>query len=252
MNKKFTEKIKYNTKTLEPEPCIINNEFNIHLLDKNKYIRKNKNNTVLKDNLDPFDYDIQYKNTENDDDNEQIYFKPYNQGPGRGFGNLNISNQIRNSNPSRQNNDEFKLYRESEIINRFEFIDNRYANPSNLVFPYPRTGIFSRKVGDMHINLNNDLHNYDTNQDNIESYDINSLSMSVINKNDNDQLLINNLPNKNVINKINETNNNLLEKQKKYNYKLEIIQNIINKLKIEYGNKLTKEIIQNEVNKIIL
>jgi aryl-alcohol dehydrogenase-like predicted oxidoreductase len=53
VQKKSTLNIFYNYFNIENG--IINNEFNIHLLDKNKYIRKNKNNTVLK--IDPNIYE---------------------------------------------------------------------------------------------------------------------------------------------------------------------------------------------------
>jgi len=117
------------------------NEDNIKPL----YNTKNKSSLELKDDFNPYDYDINYFNGLKKDTKEYIYYSPYNQEPGRGFGNLNINNSIRNSESSRININTFKLYRESEILDRFEFIDNRYMTSSNIVFPYPRSGDTTRK-----------------------------------------------------------------------------------------------------------
>lgn len=64
-------------------------------------------------------------------------------GPGKGFGNLDINNQIRNSSNSRLNNEDFKSNREGLINNRFEVI-NRPYNPENVLFPF-RNGKDTRK-----------------------------------------------------------------------------------------------------------
>lgn len=65
-------------------------------------------------------------------------------GPGKGFGNLDINNKIRNSNNTRSKNDKFKQDREGLINNRFEII-NRPYNPENVLFPF-RNGENTRKV----------------------------------------------------------------------------------------------------------
>ena len=66
-------------------------------------------------------------------------------GAGRGFGNLNISNDIRNGEDSRSQNNKFKKIKEAEVIDRFEFLDKDIQNPYNLILPFPRGGEITRK-----------------------------------------------------------------------------------------------------------
>jgi hypothetical protein len=66
-------------------------------------------------------------------------------GAGRGFGNLKISNDIRNGEDSRSQNNKFKKIKEAEVIDRFEFLDKDLQNPRNLILPFPRGGEITRK-----------------------------------------------------------------------------------------------------------
>jgi hypothetical protein len=66
-------------------------------------------------------------------------------GAGRGFGNLNVSNDIRNGEDSRLQNHKFKKIKEAEVIDRFEFLDKDIQNPHNLILPFPRGGEITRK-----------------------------------------------------------------------------------------------------------
>jgi len=66
---------------------------------------------------------------------------------GRGFGNLNISNDIRYGGSSRMDTKEFKEKRESRqmLDFHFQYLDKDYQNPNNIVMPIPRGGDMTRK-----------------------------------------------------------------------------------------------------------
>jgi hypothetical protein len=115
-------------------------EFNY---DINDYIKK-KNNII-----------------NNKKDNVDFYYNNINLGAGRGFGNLNISNSIRNINSSRNDYREFKLEKEKEIMfgHVFQYLDKNVQDPNNLIMPIPRGGESTRK----NIELNNLLNNYNYN-----------------------------------------------------------------------------------------
>jgi hypothetical protein len=110
-------------------------EFNY---DINDYINK-KNNIINIKNNNKNDVDFYYNNI--------------NLGAGRGFGNLNISNSIRNINSSRNDYREFKLEKEKEIMfgHVFQYLDKNVQDPNKLIMPIPRGGESTRK----NIELNN-------------------------------------------------------------------------------------------------
>jgi len=89
---------------------------------------------LLKDN-----YNYKEKNI---NENEIFFdYKPLlNLEPGRGFGNLNVNNEIRNGKSSRSDIEDFKLNRESDLTNRFNIIDTRYLNSYNTILPFPISG----------------------------------------------------------------------------------------------------------------
>lgn len=66
---------------------------------------------------------------------------------GRGFGNLNISNDIRYGGSSRLDTKNFKEKQESRQMFDFQFqyLDKDYQNPNNIVMPIPRGGDMTRK-----------------------------------------------------------------------------------------------------------
>ena len=141
-------------------------------LIKNNLQSKIKSQIILKDSFDPYNYELNYNNKQlrkdTKGDNEYIYYSAYDQGPGHGFGNLNINNNIRLGEQSRMETSDFKMFRESEILDRFDFIDNRYSQSKNLVFPFPRSGELTRKS----TYYNNDLNLSQYNKYNLE--DINN------------------------------------------------------------------------------
>ena len=124
-------------------------------LIKDNYNCKEKIQITLKDNLDPYNYNLNYYDSiKRIFTEENNYLQLLNQEPGRGFGNLNINNEIRIGDEGRIDTQDFKNYRESEINDRFDFIDNRFINPQNLVLPFPRSGIHTRKVINFNSNDN--------------------------------------------------------------------------------------------------
>ena len=63
-------------------------------------------------------------------------------GYGRGFGNLNTANDIRNGNQSRIDTKDFKMIKESRTTfdHQFQYLDRNYQDPNNIVLPFPRGG----------------------------------------------------------------------------------------------------------------
>lgn len=96
--------------------------------------------------LHPNNYDVPISNVIEEKEDEKIYFSGYGTGPGRGFGNLTISNNIRFGDFTRTETKHFKANKESEVIDRWEYIDNRFQNPTNLIMPIPRGGESTRKT----------------------------------------------------------------------------------------------------------
>jgi len=78
--------------------------------------------------------------------------------PGRGFGNLNISNEIRNGDSSRYDTKEFREKRESEQMfeHQFSFLDRNFQDPSHIVMPIPRGGSSTRSQNQLNIDTMRD------------------------------------------------------------------------------------------------
>lgn len=95
--------------------------------------------------LHPNNYAIPVANVIATKKDEKFYFPGYETGPGRGFGNLNVSNDIRIGDYTRTETRNYKAQKESEVIDRWQYIDNRFQNPNNLVLPIPRGGESTRK-----------------------------------------------------------------------------------------------------------
>lgn len=104
-----------------------------------------KTKVEMVENLHPNNYAIPVGNTVATKESDPFYFPGYDTGPGRGFGNLNISNSIRIGDYTRTETKNFKATKESEMVERWEFIDDRFANPNHLVMELPRGGDSTRK-----------------------------------------------------------------------------------------------------------
>lgn len=106
---------------------------------------RQKTQIELPKNIHPNNYSIPIENKLQNELNEKVYFSGYDTGPGKGFGNLSVSNDIRIGNFTRLETKDNKLNKESELINRWEYIDDRFKNPNNLVMEIPRGGESTRK-----------------------------------------------------------------------------------------------------------
>jgi len=82
-------------------------------------------------------------------------------GPGHGFGNLEISNDIRNSNSSRLDTKEFKEIRESSQLfdYQFQYLDRNFQDPNNIVMSIPRGGNSTREKTQLCMNPMSKLQN---------------------------------------------------------------------------------------------
>jgi len=215
---------------------------------KSNFNAKHKSKLELKERLDPYEYDLSYYDPLRKDTKGQefIYYAPFDQGPGRGFGDLNISNNIRNREASRSNTEIFKIIREGDLIDRFDYIDDRFQQVENLVFPYPRSGEMSRKIPEStDTNINNYKFNVPKNELNFIT---NSIDKQIPTNSTDKQVQL--PPNTNLIENIEHHNYDQKLKQKKYLEELHFIESVIEFLKKKYGSSLTKEIIQQKLDEI--
>ncbi len=117
---------------------------------------KDKIQLKLKNEFKPSDYSLNYTNSlqNSSKQNNEIYYNNKDVGAGRGFGNLDISNEIRNSGASRADTKEFKEYRESQQLFDFQFqyLDRNVQDPNHLVMPIPRGGETTRKQNQLSVN----------------------------------------------------------------------------------------------------
>jgi hypothetical protein len=116
---------------------------------------KDKTQVVLKNNLDPNNYAINYTNIKKDNyDHFHFYYTNKDQAPGRGFGNLNISNSIRNGDQSRLQTKHFKMHQEKTQLfdYQFQYLDKNFQDPNHIVMPIPRGGVCTRKQTQLNIN----------------------------------------------------------------------------------------------------
>ena len=100
--------------------------------------------------------------TSNTTDN--FYYTNKNIGAGRGFGNLEISNDIRYGDASRANTKEYKEEKESKQIfeYQFQYLDKNFQDPEHIVMPIPRGGEITRKQNQLVINtMRDNTTNYD-------------------------------------------------------------------------------------------
>ncbi len=86
--------------------------------------------------------------------NDNFYYTNKNIGAGRGFGNLEISNEIRYGDASRANTKEYKEEKESKQIfeYQFQYLDKNFQDPEHIVMPIPRGGEITRKQNQLVIN----------------------------------------------------------------------------------------------------
>ena len=116
---------------------------------------KEKTQIVLSNKLDPDNYSLNYSNSKKDlTDTIDFYYNNKDKGPGRGFGNLNVSNDIRNGDSSRLNTKNLKRQQESSQLFEFQFsyLDKNFQDPQHIVMPIPRGGESTRTQNQLNIN----------------------------------------------------------------------------------------------------
>jgi hypothetical protein len=106
---------------------------------------RQKTQIQLTETIHPNNYAIPIQNKLQKKTDETVYFPGYDTGPGRGFGNLGVSNGIRIGDFTRTETRNFKAQKEGEVIDRWQYIDTRFQNANNLVMPIPRGGESTRK-----------------------------------------------------------------------------------------------------------
>ena len=117
---------------------------------------KDKTQLKLNDDFNPNNFDIIYNDSLRKDcvPLTSFYYTNKDGGAGRGFGNLDISNDIRNSDASRNNTKELKQQQESvQILDyQYQYLDRDIQNPANLIMPIPRGGEPTRKQNQLSVN----------------------------------------------------------------------------------------------------
>lgn len=96
--------------------------------------------------------------------NDNFYYTNKNIGAGRGFGNLEVSNDIRYGDASRVNTKEYKEEKESKqtFEYQFQYLDKNFQDPKHIVMPIPRGGEITRKQNQLVINtMRQNTTNYD-------------------------------------------------------------------------------------------
>lgn len=117
---------------------------------------KDKTQVKLKNIFHPSDYNLNYEDNLRKDNIQKtgFYYNNRDVGPGRGFGNLNISNDIRNGDASRLDTKEFKEVKEAEQFfdYQFQYLDRNFQDPNHIVMPIPRGGESTRKQNQLSVN----------------------------------------------------------------------------------------------------
>ena len=146
----------------EFENCNNSSSKNINIEDESFLLlpsvsSKQKSQVILKDKLHPQDYLTDLKSNKiRGSTNFTSYYGDHH-GPGKGFGNTDINNMIRNGEPSRIDNDMFNTNMERNINNRQDIIFKNYQNPTNIILPFPRGGEITRKT---HINQESNINKF--------------------------------------------------------------------------------------------
>ena len=109
-------------------------------------LNSNKKTKVeLKDKMHPNDYNIELKSKNIKKTKQTNVYYGNHYGPGKGFGNADLNNKIRNGHSTRLSNDSFFKNQESHINERQHIITKDYQNPQNIILPFPRGGENTRK-----------------------------------------------------------------------------------------------------------
>jgi hypothetical protein len=112
------------------------------------------------------------KNKELQKDNKTNMYSAcerFNYSAGRGFGNLNISNEIRNGDSSRNDSKEFRESRESRQLfdYQFSYLDTDFKDPTP-VMPMQRGGESTRKQNQLQVDTMRNISLTDNTKKNID------------------------------------------------------------------------------------
>jgi hypothetical protein len=135
---------------------IINDNNNLKI--NNEFIYNYKNSLDISDIIDNENklLSTRYNNIQSNEHINSNSIKP-SFCLGRGFGNLNISNDIRTGEQSRSDNKEYKKKKESvQLLDyQYQYLNKNYQDPKHLILPIPRGGDMTRKKN--YNNLNNNI-----------------------------------------------------------------------------------------------
>ena len=148
------EKMKYIT-----NPNKLNSTYNSincigNPIDVESYLRNSENfnrtkmSIELNSKFSPNNYSVLYSNKKNNTKKKETSnnfnkIEPY-KGPGRGSGNIDVSDNVRFGLDTRRYNDEYRNINEGLINDRHQIIDDSFQNNKNVVLPFPRGGVQTR------------------------------------------------------------------------------------------------------------
>ena len=129
---------------------------------KNKFITKNDPSqncyNISQDKAESINIENKLQFNKYKDNKElnkvNFYYTTSHTGPGRGFGNLEVSNDMHFGNSSRIDTKQYKEMREGDQLfdYQFQYLDRNFQNPNNIVMPTPRGGNSTREKTQLFIN----------------------------------------------------------------------------------------------------
>ena len=146
------------------------------LLLKSTINSKDKVQLKLKNEFNPSDYSLFYtNNTNNKEKQDEFYYNNKDISAGRGFGNLNISNEIRYGSASRNNTKELKEQQETKQLFDFQFqyLDKNFQDPSHIVMNLPRGGDSTRKQNQLSVDTMRSVNSYDSSDELLQTIKFN-------------------------------------------------------------------------------
>jgi len=130
---------------------------------------KDKIQVVLKKEFNPSNYNLNYEDGLRKFQTQKtgFYYNNRDVGPGRGFGNLNISSDIRNGDASRNETKEYREKQEGQQMfdYQFQYLDKNFQDPTHIVMPIPRGGVQTRKQDQLSVNTMRTFQTIDQSQD---------------------------------------------------------------------------------------
>ena len=121
---------------------IITNETKL----RSKLSNVNKNNFERINKFDSINYNIPLQSKSNKKNVQFNRLPGTHYGPGKGFGNIDILNNLRNGSSTRLESEQWKKDKEMIVNDRFEYLNRNTQNPNNIVLPFPRGGEMTRKI----------------------------------------------------------------------------------------------------------